>query len=218
MISMIAGWLESAIRAAPEVSASLEAQLRTTAGAGPCIRHPALSCGAVPGLLPCLQRATGRAAAALDAQGSRLIIAIQILLWVSAVISGVLDNIPYTIGEDRACLPASHAWLAATARQAPESGATHGCVAHVALPCLAGRSYLGACARPICIKSVPRLPPAAVMVPVIEYLASAGLGLELAVSGKGAQIGSLSQSPRQRAAQLCARLGRAGWRCLALLA
>ncbi|KAL4423292.1 hypothetical protein ABPG77_004561 [Micractinium sp. CCAP 211/92] len=65
MISMIAGWLESAIEAAPE--------------------------------------------------GSRLIIAIQILLWVSAVISGVLDNIPYTI----------------------------------------------------------------VMVPVIEYLASAGLGLEL---------------------------------------
>lgn len=47
MISMIAGWLESAIKSAPE--------------------------------------------------GSRLIIAIQILLWVSAVISGVLDNIPYTI-------------------------------------------------------------------------------------------------------------------------
>ncbi|KAL4436773.1 hypothetical protein ABPG75_003912 [Micractinium tetrahymenae] len=47
MISMIAGWLETAIKAAPE--------------------------------------------------GSRLIIAIQILLWVSAVISGVLDNIPYTI-------------------------------------------------------------------------------------------------------------------------
>lgn len=34
-----------------------------------------------------------------EMQGSRLIIAIQILLWVSAVISGVLDNIPYTIGE-----------------------------------------------------------------------------------------------------------------------
>ena len=47
MIDMIAGWLESAIRATPE--------------------------------------------------GSRTIVAIQILLWVSAVISGVLDNIPYTI-------------------------------------------------------------------------------------------------------------------------
>ena len=30
-------------------------------------------------------------------EGSRLIVAIQILLWASAVISGVLDNIPYTI-------------------------------------------------------------------------------------------------------------------------
>lgn len=30
-------------------------------------------------------------------EGSRLIVAIQILLWVSAVISGMLDNIPYTI-------------------------------------------------------------------------------------------------------------------------
>lgn len=47
MISMIGGWLESAIRATPPAS--------------------------------------------------RTIVAIQILLWVSAVISGVLDNIPYTI-------------------------------------------------------------------------------------------------------------------------
>eukprot|EP00887_Chlorella_sp_A99_P002871 scaffold6.g2871.t1 len=47
MIDMIGGWLDSAIRSAPE--------------------------------------------------GSRTIVAIQILLWVSMAISGVLDNIPYTI-------------------------------------------------------------------------------------------------------------------------
>lgn len=47
MISMVAGWLESAIRAAPE--------------------------------------------------GSRTLVAVQILLWVSAFISALLDNIPYTI-------------------------------------------------------------------------------------------------------------------------
>ena len=30
-------------------------------------------------------------------ESSRTIVAIQILLWVSAVVSGILDNIPYTI-------------------------------------------------------------------------------------------------------------------------
>ena len=149
MISMIGGWLESAIRATPE--------------------------------------------------GSRLIVAIQILLWVSAVISGVLDNIPYTI--------TMAGWVRPFALAAPAMPAT-ALPACPALPpaCMPG-SAGGWMGRTCWLPAgwVLTAPPchcccascrAAAAVPVIEYLAAAGLGLDLPVSWAAARL--LWQGSRSR--------------------
>ena len=87
MIGMIGGWLESAIRAAPESSRTIVAiQVRGSRRlrrAG----HDSAALQLLPLEVLC---SAGRQAPPAPGPPS-----LQILLWVSAFVSGLIDNIPY---------------------------------------------------------------------------------------------------------------------------
>lgn len=88
----------------------------------------------------------------------RTLVAVEVLLWASAFISALLDNIPYTI--------TSEGWV-------------HG-VACLRVAC----SWASSSAQLLIRARAPPLPAAnkhTAVVPVIEYLAASGLGLDLKV-------------------------------------